>query len=124
MSRFQPGQSGNPGGRPREDRELREACRAKTEKAIKTLERVMDNKKAPPAAKVAAACAILDRGYGRPAQSIAMNLTDSRFVVSEYTDTELESIVSGGKPPALEHKEKKWEHKYCVEKPDSDEAKH
>lgn len=122
MSRFQPGQSGNPGGRPREDRELREACRAKTEKAINALVRILDNKKSPAAAKVAAACALLDRGYGKPAQSIAMNLTDSRYVVSEYTDAELEKIANGGSIP-IEQKEKQWAAEYC-EKPDSDEAKH
>lgn len=66
---FQKGQSGNPGGRPK-DAELREACRAHTTLAIKTLVSVMKAKRSPANAKVAAAIALLDRGYGKPAQAI------------------------------------------------------
>jgi hypothetical protein len=66
---FQKGQSGNPGGRP-SDAALKELCRAKTAAAIATLAEIMGNKKAPAAARVAAANAILDRGYGKPAQAI------------------------------------------------------
>jgi hypothetical protein len=66
---FEKGKSGNPGGRP-SDTKLRDACRAKTELAIRTLEEIMKSKKSPAAARVAAACALLDRGYGKPAQAI------------------------------------------------------
>ena len=68
MGKFVKGQSGNPGGRP-PDHMLRDAARAHTEQAIKTLVAVMTNKQAPAASQVAAACALLDRGYGRPSQS-------------------------------------------------------
>jgi hypothetical protein len=73
------GVSGNPDGRPKRPvtieerqivRDVKEAARALTPKAIVTLERVMDDQKAPPAARVGAATAILDRGWGRPTQSI------------------------------------------------------
>lgn len=64
---FQKGQSGNPGGRPK-DTDLREAARAHTQEAIKTLVIIMKGKKSPAAARVAAACALLDRGYGKPTQ--------------------------------------------------------
>lgn len=66
---FKRGQSGNPGGRP-SDTALRELCRAKTAEAVKTLKEIMSNKKAPPAARISAACALLDRGYGRPSQVV------------------------------------------------------
>lgn len=69
MARWTKGQSGNPGGRPK-DSELREAARAHTKDAIATLVSVMKNKKAPAAARVTAACALLDRGYGKPNQAI------------------------------------------------------
>lgn len=46
-----------------------------TEKAVMALVAVLDNPKAPPAAKVGAATAILDRGYGKPTQIIDAQVT-------------------------------------------------
>lgn len=68
---FEKGKSGNPGGRPKLDARVRELAQAQTENAIATLVRVMENGKSPAAAKVSAATAILDRGWGKPAQLIA-----------------------------------------------------
>jgi hypothetical protein len=48
-------------------RELKEIAREHTEAAIKTLVAVMEDTEAPPAARVAAADKLLDRGHGRPA---------------------------------------------------------
>lgn len=75
---WKPGQSGNPGGRPREIGYLRELAREKTEEAIETLADVMQH--GSDAARVAAATALLDRGYGRPSQSIEVeaNVRDTR----------------------------------------------
>jgi hypothetical protein len=42
-------------------------ARKHTKEAINTLAAIMADEKAPPAARVAAASAILDRGYGKPA---------------------------------------------------------
>jgi hypothetical protein len=64
------GQSGNPAGRPRDDACLRELARERTEAALDTLTAIMKNPKAPAAARVSAATAILDRGYGRPCQQL------------------------------------------------------
>ncbi len=72
--RFQPGVSGNPRGRPKSDFAIAELCRPHTKEAIAALVAIMGNGDAPPAARVAAATAILDRGWGRPAQSMAVNL--------------------------------------------------
>ena len=75
------GQSGNPDGRPKTPatvearqvvHDVKDAAKALTAKAIATLENVMDDPKSPPATRVAAA--ILDRGWGRPAQSIEGNV--------------------------------------------------
>ena len=56
---FQKGISGNPGGRPRQDPEVRALCEKFTPAAIATLAEIMGNKKAQPSARVAAAMAIL-----------------------------------------------------------------
>jgi hypothetical protein len=59
-------------------RELKEIAREHTEAAIKTLVAVMEDTQAPPAARVAAADKLLDRGHGRPAvhlEPVEVNIT-------------------------------------------------
>lgn len=64
--RVLPGYSLNPSGRPKSDVKIRDLARQHTEEAIETLVKIMRDMNAPPAARVAAAEAILNRGYGRP----------------------------------------------------------
>ena len=68
--RFQPGVSGNPRGRPKSDLAIAELAKAHTATAIASLVSIMESADAPPAARVSAASALLDRGWGRPAQTI------------------------------------------------------
>lgn len=63
------GVSGNPGGRPREVGHVRELARQHTEEAIQALVAVMRDPDQPGRARVAAAEALLDRGWGRPPQA-------------------------------------------------------
>ncbi len=49
--------------------DIRSLARSQTEKAIKVLVGIMSQSKAPAAARVAAANALLDRGWGKAAQS-------------------------------------------------------
>jgi len=60
------GQSANPGGRPKGHGDLRELARQHAPDALAVLVRVMNDPAASPGARVTAACALLDRGYGRP----------------------------------------------------------
>ena len=62
---FQPGQSGNPRGRPKSERRIVELARENSEDAIEILSSIMRNEDAPANSRVAAANSILDRAYGR-----------------------------------------------------------
>ena len=66
--RFQPGQSGNPRGRPKRDHDVAELARTHTAGAIATLAEIMTDRTVLPAARVSAATALLDRGWGRAPQ--------------------------------------------------------
>jgi len=67
---FQPGQSGNPSGRPKTAGPVRELAREHTEVAIRTLVEIAQNEEAQPSARVSAASALLDRGWGKPTQPL------------------------------------------------------
>ena len=67
---FQPGQSGNPAGRSKLDRQLAQIARVHTADAIATLVEIMRNADAPAAARCTAASEILDRGWGRAPASL------------------------------------------------------
>lgn len=72
MSKFAKGVSGNPGGRPKKNDEFVQAARDQTMSALETLSAIMTNKRAPAAARVAAAREMLDRGWGRPTQDVRL----------------------------------------------------
>ena len=67
---FKPGQSGNPLGRPKSDKTIRELARVHTKDALKTLSEIVKNPKSPDAARVQACNALLDRGWGKAPQYI------------------------------------------------------
>ena len=62
-----PGQSGNPGGRPKASLDIQALARQHTPEAIAALVDALAN----PRERVSAAVALLDRGWGRPTQSLA-----------------------------------------------------
>lgn len=65
---FQKGQSGNPGGRPKANVQVRDLARKHTADAVKALVEALKDKSG--ATRVAAANALLDRGWGKAAQPL------------------------------------------------------
>ena len=66
---FAKGESGNPGGKPKELKEIQLEARRLSSIALGTLRRVCESGKSD-AACVAAANAILDRAFGKPSQAL------------------------------------------------------
>ncbi|UEM06359.1 hypothetical protein JL101_013290 [Skermanella rosea] len=65
------GVSGNPGGRPKLEVNIRNLAQQNSMEALETLVEVMRTGK--PGERLIAANAILDRAYGRPTQSVEMS---------------------------------------------------
>jgi hypothetical protein len=92
-TRWKPGQSGNPAGRPKASAGQREAkalAKEHTAAAIATLAEILKDKKATASARVAAATAILDRGHGKPLQQVEIG---EAGVFSDMSDEELEAWI-------------------------------
>ena len=94
VGRFQRGESGNPGGRPKLPAEIKEIARANTEKAFARIAELIDSSDERVA--LAASEAILNRAYGRTIPGnwgepdIADQITEIRHVIVEPDGREYE----------------------------------
>jgi hypothetical protein len=75
-TKFQPGQSGNPGGRPKLVDDIHALARPHAPAAIEALVKALSD----PDRCIPAAIALLDRGFGKPAQSVAADV-QTRVIV-------------------------------------------
>jgi cytochrome c553 len=80
--------------------DIRSLARSHTESAIKTLAGIMNQDDAPPAARVSAATALLDRGWGKPTQT--MDMTVRRAIAKELSDDDLADIAAGSSERAAD----------------------
>jgi hypothetical protein len=94
---FRPGQSGNPGGRPKVVAEVRAAAMQYTSEAIETLATIMRNERAPLQARAAAANSLLDRAIGRPEISAKIENTTTSTAGIDFdrlTPEELDALTA------------------------------
>jgi len=110
---FKPGVSGNPGGRPKKAQtiearrrvaDVRALAREYAPDALSTLRTIMLDEKAPPAARISAAVALLDRGYGKPRQEVEIARRRDFSRLSDEELVEFERLMTLALPPeATEH---------------------
>jgi hypothetical protein len=107
---WKPGQSGNPGGRPRQVADLRAKAREYTQQALDVLVAALSDKS--PYVRIAAAREILDRGYGRPVTQVelqAHGLRPIEIVIAQRPESEPRLIngtsieVSNGDKDSSDH---------------------
>lgn len=82
---WKPGQSGNPGGRPKGIAAL---ARQHTDKAIEVLAKALDSK--DERVRVTAAEKLLDRGYGKPLTMTA----DVTRRLDDWSDDDIDAAIS------------------------------
>ena len=106
--RWAPGQSGNPGGRPGGVAAVRELARNHTAEAIECLLKEM-RKGDTSHARIAAANALLDRGWGRPTQPLAgdaeeppVEIRMTRAELAEQAKQRIEEAFREWWPPGHE----------------------
>jgi hypothetical protein len=74
--------------------DIKVLARQAAPEAITTLKKIMVDEKAPHAARIAAGNALLDRGYGRPAQAVDLTVKPWNLdLLSDAQLLELEQIV-------------------------------
>jgi hypothetical protein len=105
--KFKPGQSGNPAGKPKVIIEVVQAARERTVQAIETLEKIMLDPKATGSARVSAAVAILERGWGKAPQTMTVkrdgelkDLSDAELIALATGAAEGEPLTNGGTDPS------------------------
>lgn len=96
-TRFQPGKSGNPSGRPKVAKTVTDIAHENSERAMRRLAKLIDSEDEKTA--LAAANAILDRAVGKPKQSIEKT---TKKEAADYDAAELLAIARMGRERTAE----------------------
>ena len=98
---FQPGVSGNPGGKRKGEKAsentLREACQRITLENLPRIEALLKRPKLNPLALIRALEFVADRGFGRPQQALEMSGPDGgpiRTIASNMTPKEAAALYA------------------------------
>jgi Family of unknown function (DUF5681) len=91
--KFAKGTSGNPGGRPKLPEELKAGLQALSDEAVKVLHNSLQSD--DERVRILAAVQILDRGYGKPAQTV-----NARFENVDLSAAQLNALQSLTRKPA------------------------
>ena len=116
---FKPGQSGNPGGRKRQDHKVTELAQAHCEEMIRVLVSVANDEDYAINSRVRAAEIVLNRGLGMPRQAVEFSSENGQGLnlVVEIVSGELPALPASTEdaPPATldevraEHAERRGE---------------
>ena len=88
--RFAKGQSGNPGGRPKDEGRVAELARSHTSEAVNTLVHLMRHGK-DERVRGTAAQALLDRGWGKPKVEVVADCTGSYIEALRLINEQIEA---------------------------------
>ena len=88
--RWTKGQSGNPSGRPRSDHNVKELARSHCPEAIETLATIC-RKGTSESARVAAAIALIERGYGKAPSTFSDDAGGLVIRVIRFAELEVET---------------------------------
>jgi hypothetical protein len=107
LTPWKTGQSGNPNGRQRPSHDVIALARDLTPIAINVLSRIMQNPNEPAGARVSAASIILDRGWGKPLQTLATPDGNSpislHLLATQFVGKQLLAERADQPPPTIQH---------------------
>lgn len=83
---FEPGKSGNPGGRPKMTPEQRKRWQALAEACLDKLEEMANDPETPKQLIIKITELAADRGWGKAAQSVALEGKDGEDLFKAFSD--------------------------------------
>lgn len=108
---FQPGQSGNMGGRPKAAQEFKDLARSKSIEALERVAAIVNDPMAKNADIIAGARLLIERGFGSPVQDVMVGKREEEeppaYDISKMTTQEKITLIglidkASGNLPATE----------------------
>lgn len=92
--KFKPGVSGNPGGKSKSLSEIIRIAREEGVSSVKKLAEIRDNPLSKPSEAAFASNSLLDRGFGKPSQSVNVKLKDDEPSADQMSDEQIEQKLN------------------------------